>query len=131
MKRFLRTVISLAVVALMVMNLGVFVFAEDTNSKTVYTCLGDSNAAGYGLDGYIFSRIPVDNAYHSLVANGLNAELRDYAGGGYRSHEIRYLIDPEYELDWTYSEFCMAQSRRKKWMFIKRIMFRRLLMLIT
>lgn len=103
MKKIIRIMISLLIAAIMVVNLGLCAFAAN---KPVYTCLGDSNAAGYGTTGYVYSRIPAPNAYHSLVANALNAELRDFGGGGYRTHEIRYMLDPDYEMDWAYAEIC-------------------------
>lgn len=111
MKKFSHRIISIFVAIVMLISLSVCAFAEDT---VVYTCLGDSNASGYGLEGYVFSRIDVDTAYHSLVANGANAELRNFGGGGYRSHEIRYLLDPEYVMDWTYSEFCMGAVKKEQ-----------------
>ncbi len=103
MKKIARTIISILIVAALAVNLGVCSFAKD---KLVYTCLGDSNAAGYGTTDYVYSRIPAPNAYHSLVAEGLNAELRDFGGGGYRTFEIRYMLDPDYEMDWAYAEIC-------------------------
>lgn len=103
MKKITRILVSLLLVAVLVANLGVCSFAKD---KLVYTCIGDSNSAGYGTTGYVYSRIPAPNAYHSLVANGLGAELRDFGSGGFRSFEIRYMLDPDFEMDWNYSTIC-------------------------
>lgn len=75
----------------------------------VYTSLGDSNAAGYATTGYIDNRLPAPEAYKTKVATGLQAELRDFGSGGYRTNEIRYMIDPDYVMDWTYAETCQGK----------------------
>lgn len=85
-----------------------------------YMCVGDSIAAGCGLArdgkptnfdqnaedytkvysnnyiylGYDFAAAP--NAYHSLVANELGANLLQCARSGLRAVELRYLLDGTY-----------------------------------
>lgn len=100
MKKLTRKLIALAVIATMFLGMSVCAFAGE--DKLVYTCLGDSNAAGYRTTGYVDSRIPAPNAYHSLIANELGAELINSATSGFRSDELRYMLEPGYELDWTY-----------------------------
>ena len=71
----------------------------------VYTCLGDSNAAGYAAEGYQDQPCTVTpGAYHSMVAGDLGAKLN---AGGFRSHEMRHLLDPDWEItDWEYADNC-------------------------
>ena len=68
----------------------------------VYTCLGDSNAAGYAAEGYQDQPCTVTpGAYHSMVASDLGAKLNARGWGGFRSHEMRHLLDPDWEItDW-------------------------------
>lgn len=101
MKKTVRIIVSILMVAILVANLGVCSFAKD---KVVYTCLGDSNAGAYGTTGYTYSRVPAPNAYHTLIANALNAELRDFGCAGFRSFEMRYLLDPDFDIAWDYAE---------------------------
>ena len=112
MKKFLRTLISLAVVAAMLLGMGICAFAEEAK-KPVYTCLGDSNSAGHGLDGWHVNRIPVPGAYHSVIAEELGYELKPFGSGGYRTSEIRYLIDPTYEMDWDYAKICNSDVTKE------------------
>lgn len=72
----------------------------------VYTCLGDSNAAGYAAEGYQDQPCTVTSgAYHSMVANGLGAKLNACGWSGFRSHEMRHLLDPDWEItNWEYAE---------------------------
>lgn len=94
-----------------------------------YMCIGDSIAAGCGLArdgkptnfdqnaedytkvysndyiylGYDFAAAP--NAYHSLVANELGANLLQCARSGLRAVELRYMLDGtynDYDTDWTW-----------------------------
>lgn len=108
-----RRILSLALVVILAFSLCVPAFAADTGKKyepyKVYTCLGDSVAAGYGTTGYCVPPLCAQqpNAYHTLLANALGAELRQFGWGGFRSHEIRHMIDPNYEItDWTYADNC-------------------------
>ena len=74
----------------------------------VYTCLGDSNAAGYAAEGYQDQPCTVTpGAYHSMVASDLGAKLNARGWGGFRSHEMRHLLDPDWEItDWEYADNC-------------------------
>lgn len=74
----------------------------------VYTCLGDSNAAGYAAEGYQDQPCTVTpGAYHSMVAGDLGAKLNARGWGGFRSHEMRHLLDPDWEItDWEYADNC-------------------------
>ena len=103
-KIFTRMLAVLMTVIMIVCALEPCAFAktqETVKHYDVYTCLGDSHAAGYGTTGYVYSRIPAPNAYHSLVANAVGAKLNDYGVGGFRTHEISYMLDDNYDMDWT------------------------------
>ncbi len=107
-----RRILSLILVLVMTFALCAPALA-DTGKKyepyKVYACLGDSVAAGYGTTGYCVPPLCAQqpNAYHTLLANALGAELRQFGWGGFRSHEIRHMIDPDYQItDWTYADNC-------------------------
>jgi len=101
MKKLTRKLIALAVIATMLLGMSVCAFAAE-EEKLVYACLGDSNAAGYRTTGYVDSRVPAPNAYHSLIANEMGYELINGATSGFRSDELRYMLEDDYVLDWTY-----------------------------
>lgn len=108
-----RCILSLVLAVILVFTLCVPAFAADAGKKyepyKVYTCLGDSVAAGYGTTGYCVPPLCAQqpNAYHTLIANALGAQLRQFGWGGFRSHEIRHMIDPDYQItDWTYADNC-------------------------
>lgn len=110
--KHVKRILSLALVLIMVFALCAPALA-DTGKKyepyKVYACLGDSVAAGYGTTGYCVPPLCAQqpNAYHTLLANALGAELRQFGWGGFRSHEIRHMIDPNYEIsDWHYADNC-------------------------
>ena len=69
---------------------------------------GDSNAAGYAAEGYQDQPCTVTpGAYHSMVAGDLGAKLNARGWGGFRSHEMRHLLDPDWEItDWEYADNC-------------------------
>lgn len=102
--------------------------AKEYKRYTNYLCIGDSIAAGCGLtyegqetvfgdsdedvervfdQTYMcwgFSYDVMKNAYHSLVANALGANLRQRAISGMRAVELRYLLTGVYnDYDKTYS----------------------------
>ena len=108
-----RRIISIALALILAFTLCVPALAADTGKKyepyRVYTCLGDSVAAGYGTTGYNVPPLCAQqpNAYHTLLANALGADLRQFGWGGFRSHEIRHMIAPDYSItDWTYADNC-------------------------
>lgn len=107
MKNISRKIISVLLALAMVIGLSVCAFATD--SKLVYTCLGDSNASGYNSTGWTANRVPAPEAYHSKIANALGAELRPFGSGGYRTDEIRYFVDPTFEMDWSYADICQGE----------------------
>ena len=98
---------SLACLVALTMFVCVFVVsgyaAEQSEDAIIYTCLGDSIAAGFGTTGYQSHRIPAPNAYHSLVAESLGAQLINFGSAGFRTNEMRYILDPDYnERDTAY-----------------------------
>ena len=115
MRKTGKNVLSLLLVFVLLAGTCVSAFgakADTVKHYDVYTCLGDSHAAGYGTTGYIYSKIPAPNAYHSLVANAVGAQLNDYGVGGYRTHEVSYMLDPNYQMDWDYAPVSNADVFR-------------------
>ena len=88
--------------------------AKKTNSqydyngdgKVIYTCLGDSIAAGYSMPGFYeaskwqASWPIVEGSYPDLVGKGLKADIvRQDAHIGLRSTDLRYLLCEDYAGD--------------------------------
>ncbi len=116
-----KRILSLALVLVMVFALCVPALADRSYEPyKYYMCVGDSIAAGCALAkdgsetyydqqtddyttvynpdyiyyGYDFSAVPT--AYHSIVANALDAKLLQYARSGLRAVEFRYFLDGVY-----------------------------------
>jgi len=118
-----KSLISLALCLIMVIGLAVPALAD--NEKKYYDydhylCIGDSIAAGCGLtkdgsetvfeptpEGYAkiwggeyithgYDFAPVPTAYHSIVAEAIDAELWQLAVSGLRTVELRYILDGTY-----------------------------------
>lgn len=125
-----KKLIALILCIVMVASLTIPALAANENKYNYdhYLCIGDSIAAGCGLTrdgsetvfeptpegyakvwgqdyithGYEFKPFP--NAYHSIVANAIDAELWQLAVSGLRSVELRYILDGVYnDYDTTYS----------------------------
>lgn len=110
-----KKLISIVLVAALCVSTFACVFsvnAADFSKYKVYTSIGDSNSSGYGSTGYIDNRLPAPNAIKTLVAKGLDAELRDFGTGGFRTHEIRYMLCPGYEMDWEYADRCDGKVKK-------------------
>ena len=118
MRKINRRVVSAFLTIAIVMSMFSYTLSAGATSVAgkykVYTSLGDSNAAGYATTGYIDNRLPAPEAYKTKVANALQAELRDFGTGGYRTNEIRYMIDPDYAMDWSYAEICQGQVHKSQ-----------------
>ena len=84
------------------------VSAAPRHKYPVYTCLGDSVSTGFGLpyyNKYGKMYIPftkVEGAYPTLVARGVGAKtFYPLSIPGYRSADIRYLLDDSRKPDWV------------------------------
>lgn len=114
-----RRILSLILVLVMAFALCAPALADYEPYK-YYMCVGDSIAAGCALTkdgsetyydqetndyttvynedyiyyGYDYSAVPT--AYHSIVANALDAELLQYARSGLRAVEFRYFLEGVY-----------------------------------
>ncbi len=101
-----------------------------------YLCIGDSIAAGCGLtidgsetvfeptpegyekiwgNGYIthgYDFQPIPTAYHSIVAEAIDAELWQLAVSGLRTVELRYFLDGVYN---DYDETCSWDNTYFDW----------------
>ena len=104
-KKILSLVLS---VVLVVSVLSVGAMADGKNVKHVnnYLILGDSNAAGYGLvagdDMYGYIRpqgYMIQGLYGTLVAQETGANVYNYARCGFRTEDIRRLLDKNYQYD--------------------------------
>ena len=62
--------------------------------------LGDSEASGFKDYTYVMTEFTrVDNSYAALIADELGGELIPMACPGFRTVELRYMLDDEYEAD--------------------------------
>lgn len=101
-----KRVLSMIMVLAMMVSLTAALACSDEAADTVphydhYVCLGDSIAAGFGPDAddrHGFNKI--DFAYHTKVADAVGATQFDQlAYPAFRTHEIRYILDEDYEGD--------------------------------
>lgn len=100
MKR--KAIIMLLSLALVISLFAVPALADTPSGKPypVYVSLGDSIPAGYGPYNYAvkgFAR--VDTAYPSIVADNAAGEFIPLARTGFRTAELRYMLDHSYEGD--------------------------------
>lgn len=109
MNRITKAIISTVLCAALLVGMSSFVLADESKPVSqykVYTCIGDSMAAGYATTGFVKSRVPAPDAYHSKIANALGVEeLNTFASNGIRCYEMRYILDPDYSIgDYTYAD---------------------------
>lgn len=102
MKRFIKkTVAVLMTVALLAGMLVMGVSAEKTYyTYEKYVLLGDSVASGH--DDILYAPtefIRVEGSYADLVADALGAELIPMACPGFRTIEMRYMLEDDYDYD--------------------------------
>ena len=102
MKKTSKFLAILLVVAMMASLCTAFAMDKGQHKQfKTYTCIGDSIAAGYTVDGIgetvAFER--VDGAYHDLLANMVDANLNQLGCSAFRTVELRYMIDGVYTDD--------------------------------
>ena len=102
MKKISRFLAILLVVAMMASFTAAFAMDKGQHKQfKTYTCIGDSIAAGYTVDGIgeavAFTR--VEGAYHDLLAKMVDANLIQLACSAFRTVELRYMIDGVYTDD--------------------------------
>lgn len=105
MKKFLKRALCFGLVLALAAGLSVG-FAEETDEKNyrdygTYVLLGDSVAAGYddlnpSMD-CAFNR--VEGSYGAIVADTLGAELIPMASPGFRTFDLRYIFEDDFEAD--------------------------------
>lgn len=105
MKYFRKTVASLLTLALMA---GLFLLpayaaqgSEDSGDRVVYTCLGDSIAAGYSRPEYVArveaGLVRVNGSYGALIADDLGVDQYNaYGTSGVRTQEMLMFLKDEY-----------------------------------
>ena len=103
MKKFIRTLVAVILTLTLVANMGVCLAAVEGKQYHKYDkvmLLGDSEASGFSDYGDEFSEFTrVDDSYAAYVADELGAELLPYACPGFRTVELRYLLDDTYRPD--------------------------------
>lgn len=102
MNKILKNIICFALVVTMISSFGVCFAAADKNYCHYDTLvqLGDSVAAGYDEQNWVnteFSR--VDHSYPAIVADTLGAELIPLACQGFRTIEMRYMLEDDFTPD--------------------------------
>lgn len=108
MKHTARKLLCLVLAAGMLLALGAGAFAataDNVQQYDTYVCMGDSIAAGFGdyaPSTYCYERVP--EAYHSIVADAVGADLIPIAHVGTRTEELRWLLEDNFEGD----EVCMS-----------------------
>lgn len=108
MKHTARKLLCFVLAAGMLLALGTGAFAataDNVQQYDTYVCMGDSIAAGFGdyaPSTYCYERVP--EAYHSIVADAVGAELIPIAHVGTRTEELRWLLEDGFAGD----EVCMS-----------------------
>lgn len=102
MKRFVKKAIAIVLVCVLAFS-AVTCFAQG-NKKYYhygkYVLLGDSVAAGYNDIVYVDSEFKrVEGSYGAIVADTLGAEYIPMACPGFRTIEMRYMLEDDYEGD--------------------------------
>ena len=102
MSKFKRITALFLSALLFISVLSVAAFAESTGKKPYhqYTVLGDSIPAGYGPYNYEhkgYARIPV--SYPALVADQVAENMIPLARTGFRTVELRYMLEDDFEGD--------------------------------
>ena len=104
MRNWKKVVALMLALVLMVSLAAMSAMAEDTKTtekKLVYTCLGDSIAAGYSLPTYV-TRVesglgPVEGSYGKIVADTLKADVyHAYGTSGVRTQEMLMFLKDGY-----------------------------------
>lgn len=104
MRNWKKVVALMLTLVLMVSLAAMSAMAEEgktTEKKLVYTCLGDSIAAGFSLPTYV-SRVdaglvPVEGSYGKIVADTLNADIyHAYGTSGVRTQEMLMFLKDGY-----------------------------------
>ena len=100
-----KRVISVMLVLVMTISLtAIPAMAEEektTEKSLVYTCLGDSIAAGYSLPTYVAridaGLVPVEGSYGKIVADALGADQYNaYGTSGVRTQEMLMFLKDGY-----------------------------------
>lgn len=119
MKQTGKKLLSLVLAAVMVFALGVTAFAataDNVKQYGTYVCLGDSIAAGFGdyaPKTHCYERVP--EAYHSIVADAVGAELIPIAHVGTRTEELlQDMANQALKSFWAYWEAHVPQNHEPK-----------------
>lgn len=118
-KRVLSVIMALAMV-LSVLSVSAFAAtAKTVKSYNEYTSLGDSIAAGFSMPEYNQKRGKyyciepqrITGSYPDLIAKATDAKVMNaYASPGYRTNEIRFLLDNNYQGDFVTQKWVATLS---------------------
>lgn len=118
-KRVLSVVMALAMV-LSVLSVSAFAATANTvKSYNEYTSLGDSIAAGFSMPEYNAKRGAyyciepqrITGSYPDLIAKATKVKVMNaYASPGYRTNEVRYLLDNSYDGDFVTQKWVATLS---------------------
>lgn len=104
-KKNSKCLLCVAIALVMVCSLVTVGFAANKDNVvqySTYTCLGDSIAAGLYSEQYTGAFKPCPSAYHSYLGETVGAEtVNNFAFGAMTSDELRYLVDPNFEDDYS------------------------------
>ena len=106
MKSTIKKVLSLVLCAVLVAGMAVcFATEEPENEKQyadygTYVLLGDSVSSGYRDSEYVFSEFTrVENSYADFVADDLGVELIPLACPGFRTLELRHMLEEDFPVE--------------------------------
>ncbi len=123
MKKITKRVLSVFMAAIMmlsVLSVGAFAATKDNvKHYNTYTSLGDSIAAGFSMPDYkkqaagryVLGKARVEGAYPDLLAKAVEADkLNQLASPGYRTNELRFLLDNDYDGDFVTQKWVAVLS---------------------
>ena len=118
-KRLLAVLMALAMMATVLSTVAFAATPQNVKQYKSYVSLGDSIAAGFSMPDYLNKRHGkyvidpqrIEGSYPALIADTLKVKnFYPYACPGYRSNELRFLLDNNYEGDYITQKWVATLS---------------------
>ena len=118
-KRLLAVLMALAMMAPVLSTVAFAATPQNVKQYKSYVSLGDSIAAGFSMPDYLNKRHGkyvidpqrIEGSYPALIADTLKVKnFYPYACPGYRSNELRFLLDNNYEGDYITQKWVATLS---------------------
>ena len=114
-RKLVKQVLAVLLAVTLVLGAALSAGAATAYTGKKYVSFGDSNATGYGPNRinyrgfeYGYSR----SAYPQVLARKLGAKLTPLSRNGFRTVELRYMLDYSYGGDSDLFDFCVGTTRK-------------------